>query len=76
MPDGSLRRLFGEGGGEDLARMAGAPLLANIPIDEFVREGGDEGAPVVVSEPDSPAAKVLAGLAQSVAARMSMALHD
>ena len=72
MDDGSLRRIFGEGGGEQLAAMAGAPLLANIPIQESVREGGDQGTPVVVSDPDSPSAIVLIGLANSVAARMSM----
>lgn len=72
MEDGSLRRLFGEGAGEQLASMAGAPLLANIPIEESVREGSDLGVPVVVRDPDSPSAKVLIGLAASVAARMSM----
>jgi ATP-binding protein involved in chromosome partitioning len=72
MEDGTLRRLFGEGGGELLAGMAGAPLLANIPIEETVREGGDLGQPVVIRDPDSPSAKVLTGLATSVAARMSM----
>jgi ATP-binding protein involved in chromosome partitioning len=76
MPDGSLRRLFGEGGGEQLAGMAGVPLLANLPIDEYVREGGDNGKPVVAAEPDSPAGKAMMALAQSVAARMSVALHD
>ena len=74
MPDGSRRRIFGEGGGEQLARFTGSPLLANIPLDENVRVGGDQGAPVVVRDPESPAAKVLSGLAQSVAARMSMEL--
>jgi ATP-binding protein involved in chromosome partitioning len=72
MEDGNLRRIFGEGGGEQLARVAGAPLLANIPIDENIRVGGDEGEPVVLAEPDSAAAKVMMALAQSVAARMSM----
>jgi ATP-binding protein involved in chromosome partitioning len=76
MPDGSLRRLFGEGGGEQLAGMAGVPLLANIPIDEYVREGGDNGKPVVVAEPESPAGLALTALAESVAARMSVALHE
>ena len=75
MEDGSMRRLFGEGGGEALARAAGAPLLANIPIDENIRAGGDEGAPVVVTEPESSGAQALAALAQSVAARMSMTLR-
>jgi ATP-binding protein involved in chromosome partitioning len=76
MPDGSLRRLFGEGGGEQLAGMAGVPLLANIPIDEYVREGGDNGKPVVAAEPESPAGLALTALAESVAARMSVALHE
>lgn len=72
--DGSLWRLFGEGGGEQLAGLAGVPLLANIPIEERVREGGDLGTPIVVSDPESPSAKVLLGLAMSVAARASMAV--
>jgi len=72
MEDGTLRRIFGEGGGEQLARMAGAPLLSNIPIDENIRAGGDQGAPVVVAEPESTGAKAIEALAQSIAARMSM----
>lgn len=76
MPDGSIRRIFGEGGGEQLARMAGAPLLANIPIDENIRVGGDQGDPVVVADPESPGAKALEALAQSIAARMSMVLNS
>ncbi len=75
MEDGTLRRLFGEGGGEQLARAASAPLLANIPIDEPVREGGDSGEPVVVSAPESLAGKALQDLAESVAACMSMQLE-
>ena len=75
LKDGTLQRIFGEGGGEQLARMAGAPLLSNIPIDEKVRVGGDEGTPVVIASPDSSAAKVLESLAMSVAARMSMEIR-
>lgn len=75
MEDGTLRRIFGEGGGEQLAQMAGAPLLGSIPIDELVRAGGDEGAPVVAAEPESVGAKALESLALSVAARMSMEIH-
>ena len=72
MEDGSLRRIFGEGGGEKLARMAGAPLLGSIPIDEKIRAGGDQGDPVVAADPNSPGAKALIALAESIAARMSM----
>ena len=72
MADGSRRQLFGEGGGEQLAGLAGVPLLANLPIEERVREGGDQGVPVVIAEPDSPSGQALMGLATSIAARMSM----
>jgi len=72
MEDGSLRRIFGVGGGEQLARMAGAPLLGSIPIDEKIRAGGDQGDPVVATDPNSPGAKALMALAESIAARMSM----
>jgi len=72
MEDGSLKRIFGEGGGEKLARMAGAPLLSNIPIDENIRAGGDRGEPVVIADPKSAGAKSIEALAQSIAARMSM----
>jgi len=75
MPDGQMRRIFGQGGGESLARVAGAPLLGNIPIDETIREGADSGKPVVVVDPDSPGGKALTALAQDVAARISMEAH-
>jgi ATP-binding protein involved in chromosome partitioning len=76
LADGTLQRIFGEGGGEQLAQMATAPLLANIPIDENVRVGGDEGIPVVIANPESASAKVLVSLAMSVAARMSMKIRE
>jgi ATP-binding protein involved in chromosome partitioning len=76
MPDGEMRRIFGQGGGESLARVAGAPLLGNIPIDENIREGGDLGKPVVVVDPDSVGGKALADLAKNVAARISMEVYN
>jgi ATP-binding protein involved in chromosome partitioning len=76
LEDGTIRRLFGEGGGEMLARAAGAPLLANIPIDENVRAGGDAGQPVVAAHPESAAAQALEDLAHAVAGRMSMQIHE
>jgi len=49
-PDGSTHRLFGEGGGRQLAEDIGAPLLGTIPIEASVSEGGDHGEPVVLGE--------------------------
>ncbi|HXY94883.1 MAG TPA: Mrp/NBP35 family ATP-binding protein, partial [Acidimicrobiia bacterium] len=55
LADGSRHSVFGAGGGEALAREIGAPLVARIPLEPAVSEGGDTGHPVVLSAPDSPA---------------------
>ncbi|MEW6568766.1 MAG: Mrp/NBP35 family ATP-binding protein [Chloroflexota bacterium] len=73
LPDGSRMDVFGQGGGERLARQAGVPFLGSIPIDPVVREGGDSGIPVVVSRPESPAARALVAVAEAIAARVSVA---
>lgn len=52
---GQEHRLFGRGGGEQLAHEAGVPLLGSIPIEPEVAEGGDHGRPVVLG--DGPAAE-------------------
>jgi ATP-binding protein involved in chromosome partitioning len=64
---GEKHRIFGEGGGKTLADDLGVPLLGEIPIDERLREGADEGKPVVVTEPDSPAAAAIIEIAKSIA---------
>ncbi len=50
MPDGSVMPIFGSGGGERTAQEFGVPLLAKLPIDLKVREGGDSGTPVACGE--------------------------
>jgi ATP-binding protein involved in chromosome partitioning len=75
LPDGSRMELFGSGGGQAVADSLAAstgtrvPLLGQIPIDQTVREGGDAGTPVVLSDPDSPASAALRGVADALAAR-------
>ncbi|HAI93489.1 MAG TPA: iron-sulfur cluster carrier protein ApbC [Xanthomonadaceae bacterium] len=54
---GHAEHLFGEGGGQRMAAQYGVPLLGSLPLDIGIREQGDAGMPVVVSAPDSPAAK-------------------
>jgi len=66
--DGTHYELFGSGGGEQLAGELGVPLLASVPLVPALREGGDEGIPVVVAEPDGEAAGVFAALATAIAA--------
>lgn len=52
-------QLFGKGGGEQLSEQTGLPLLGSIPLELAVREGGDAGAPIVISAPESSAAVAL-----------------
>ena len=63
---------FGSGGGEDLARVAKVPFLGAVPMELSVRVGGDSGEPVVISRPDSEAAKAFQSIAEQVAARVSV----
>jgi ATP-binding protein involved in chromosome partitioning len=73
-PTGRME-LFGSGGGrlvaESLSRSVGAPvpLLGQLPLDVRLREGGDAGVPVVLSDPDSPAAVALRGVARQLGRR-------
>ncbi|WP_094560020.1 Mrp/NBP35 family ATP-binding protein [Synechococcus sp. 8F6] len=67
-PDAPDKRyaLFGSGGGARLADEAGVPLLAELPLEMPVREGGDSGRPVVLSHPDSASAQTFLALAQRI----------
>jgi ATP-binding protein involved in chromosome partitioning len=67
-PDGQRYLLFGEGGGEQLAQELDVPLLAKIPITMALREQADSGLPVVLSDPDDPAAQALQHAARGVIA--------
>jgi ATP-binding protein involved in chromosome partitioning len=53
-PDGTHYDLFGKGGGRELADDLGVPLIAQVPLDPLVVEGGDGGAPVTDTAPTSP----------------------
>ncbi len=64
--------IFGQNGGKALAQKFQIPLLAQIPIVSEVREGGDEGRPVVVRDPQSPVALALRDLARAVAQQASI----
>jgi ATP-binding protein involved in chromosome partitioning len=67
--------VFGAGGGEAVAetltRVVGArvPLLGQVPIDMRLREAGDNGTPLVLSDPESPAARQLIAVADKLASR-------
>ncbi|HYS41203.1 MAG TPA: Mrp/NBP35 family ATP-binding protein [Pseudonocardiaceae bacterium] len=75
LPDGSRMDVFGSGGGQTVAdsltRAVGAPvpLLGQVPLDTRVREAGDAGEPIVVAQPDAPAAVVLREIATTLSTR-------
>lgn len=64
--------IFGQGGGERIARTFGVPFLGQVPLQPNVRSGGDEGLPVVMADPDSAAAQAFQGVAGAVARQVSV----
>ena len=65
--DGVRYQLFGEGGGELLAKELGVPLLGQIPLAPVLREGSDYGRPIVVTQPESEVARAIDGVAGELA---------
>jgi ATP-binding protein involved in chromosome partitioning len=58
--------VFGSGGGAELAREVGVPLLGTVPLDSRLREAGDRGEPLVWSDPEAEAAQAVVAVAQAV----------
>ena len=72
MPDKSYD-LFGSGGGTRTAEELQVPMLGCVPIEIALREGGDNGTPIVVADPESASAKALIAIAEQIAAKVSLA---
>jgi ATP-binding protein involved in chromosome partitioning len=68
--------IFGRGGGERLAEELGIPFLGRLPIYQPIREGSDTGIPLIISEPDSPAAAAFIAAAERTAAQVSIASYS
>jgi ATP-binding protein involved in chromosome partitioning len=74
-PDGTVLDLFGSGGGAEVAARLTegmddpVPLLASVPLSVALRSGGDTGEPIVVSDPDDPAAVAIRSVAERIASR-------
>jgi ATP-binding protein involved in chromosome partitioning len=67
-PDGQRFTIFGEGGGQLLADELDVPLLGKVPLSGELREHADAGVPLVLSEPDSPAAVAIRDAARGIVA--------
>src|SRR5439155_24976763 len=68
--------IFGHGGGERLAGELGVPFLGRLPIYQPIREGSDIGVPLIISEPNSPAARAFMAAAEQTAAQVSIASYS
>jgi len=69
-PNGERVEIFGHGGGRAEAGRQNVPFLGEVPIFTEIREGGDQGVPVVVSAPNGPAAQVFIQIATSMRKRL------
>jgi ATP-binding protein involved in chromosome partitioning len=67
--------IFGTGGGENLAASLGVPFLGRIPLYQPIREGGDSGVPLMIAEPDAPAARAITLAGERLAAQVSIASY-
>ncbi len=65
--------IFGADGGEKAAAELGVSLLGKVPLEMPVREGGDNGLPIVLSAPESASAIALMDIAKKAAAKISVA---
>ncbi len=64
--------IFSKGGGVQAAEALKIPFLGEVPLMTEVREGADEGHPIVLTHPDSPAARALREIARKLAAQVSI----
>jgi ATP-binding protein involved in chromosome partitioning len=64
--DGTRYELFGSGGGAELAELLGVTLVGQVPLVPALREGGDVGRPIVVTEPEGETALVFAEMARRI----------
>jgi len=69
---GEKTDIFSHGGGEKTSERYNVPLLGKIPIDTNIREGGDTGKPIVISNPSSPQTEAFVKISETVAAKISM----
>jgi ATP-binding protein involved in chromosome partitioning len=67
--DGTVLDLFGTGGGEEVAKRLGVPVLGSVPLSVALREGGDTGHPVVLDRPTDAAAIAIDAIAAQLATR-------
>src|SRR5205823_3725385 len=64
--------VFGHGGGAQASQVFNVPFLGEVPLDIRIRESGDAGTPLSVSDPSSTQAEVFGRIARKMAAQISI----
>jgi ATP-binding protein involved in chromosome partitioning len=72
-PSGERFPIFGEGGGQELADELDVPMLGRVPLTMPLREQADGGVPLVIDQPDDPAAQAIHQVARGLIAMTPMA---
>ncbi|MCW3056764.1 MAG: Mrp/NBP35 family ATP-binding protein [Solirubrobacterales bacterium] len=67
-PSGERYAIFGEGGGQELADELDVPMLGRVPLTMPLRRQSDEGLPLVIEDPDDPAAQAIHQIARGLIA--------
>ena len=70
-PSGQKHALFGESGGQKTADSLGTILIGQVPLIQEIRAGGDAGKPIVVSSPDSAAAKIFRDIGDGILSQLA-----
>ena len=73
---GHVEHIFGEGGGDSMAKQYEVDMLGSLPLDMSIREGADNGRPTVAIDPDSKIADSYREIARKVSARLSLRARD
>ena len=73
---GHAEHIFGQGGGERMAKDYGVEFLGALPLDIRIREQADGGMPTVVADPEGPAARMYVEIARKAAARLALQSKD
>jgi ATP-binding protein involved in chromosome partitioning len=73
---GHEEHVFGEGGGDRMAKDYGVELLGALPLDIHIREQADSGRPTVVADPDGKVADVYRRIARRVAVKIAEKQQD
>ncbi len=73
---GHAEHIFGEGGGERMAKQYDVAFLGALPLDIRIREQADGGKPTVVADPDGPVSRLYRDIARRVAASLALRARD